>query len=213
MRTIAKLGLVPVAALAMACAGGERDADSIDAALQRDLERAAAVGIELASAQVDGRDIVSPIESSGGTVIRPNPAPRRTPKAPPAAIPEASASDEPTDEPLSTMAEHEAIETETVPAPAPEETPEPGPVIAARPTPAQVSFPGSGGGRASGSGGGGAEVIGTIIGVVIRGGATGGVDVCERHPRRRPPTTIDTRLPGRIPRAPMPTSGSPLPPF
>ena len=211
MRTISKLAMVPVAALAMACAG--EDTASVDAELQRDLERASTVGIELASAQNEGRDVVSPIEVSGGTVIRPTPAPRRTPKAPPAPIPEASASDEPTDEPLSTMAEHEAIATETVPEPSPEESAEPGPVIAARPTPADVTFPSEGTGRASGSGGGGAEAIGTIIGVVIRGGATGRIDVCERHPRRRPPTTIGTRLPGRIPGTPMPTSRGPFPPF
>ena len=213
MKTIAKLGLVPVAALAMACAG-DRDAGSLDAELQRDLERASAVGIELASAQASGREVVSPIESSGGTVIRPTPGPRRTPKAPPAPVPEPSVSDQPTDDPISTIAVTEAIAMDSVAVPAPEESPEAGPVIAARPTPAQVTFPGDGGSGASGSGGGGgAEAIGTIIGVVIRGGATGRVDVCERHPRRRPPTTIDTRLPGRIPRTPMPTSGSPLPPF
>jgi hypothetical protein len=209
VRTISKLALVPAAALAMACAG--QDAASVDAELQRDLERASAVGIELASAQNEGRQVVSAIEASGGTVIRPTPGPRRTPKAPPAPVPQAAASEEPTDEPLSTMAEHEAIATETVPQPSPEESAEPGPVIAARPTPAQVSFPGEGSGEAAGTGGGGAEVIGTIIGVVIRGGTTGRVDVCERHPRRRPPTTIDTRLPGRIPG--MPTSRGPYPPF
>lgn len=211
MRTISKLALVPVAALAMACAG--EDTASVDAELQRDLERASSVGIELASAQNDGRDVVSAIEASGGSVIRPTPAPRRTPKAPPTPVSQATASEEPTNEPLSTATETDAIATETVPEPSPEESPEPGPVITARPTPAQVSFPSEGTGEASGSGGGGAEVIGTIIGVVIRGGTTGRIDVCERHPRRRPPTTIDTRLPGRIPGTPMPTSRGPFPRF
>lgn len=84
--------------------------------------------------------------------------------------------------------------------------------VAPRPTPVAVSMPGgSGEGRGdSGVGVGTGVAIGTIIGVVLRGGAVG-EDHCEppgqRTGARRPTIAINTRIPVIRGTFPGPVSG------
>ena len=205
MRTIAKLGLVPVAMLALACAGGDNDSAALDAELQRDLAKASGVGLELASAQLAGQGIMSPIETSGGTSIRPTPGPRRTPKAPPAPVATPVAGDAPTDEPVSTIAEVSAVMRDSIMTPAEVEVPEPGPIVVSRPTPATVNFPTDGGSQGPGMSDAGVIVAGAVLGAILRGGSSGRVDTCPRHPRTpRQPVLIGRRAPGM----PIPIGGT-----
>jgi hypothetical protein len=78
--------------------------------------------------------------------------------------------------------------------------------VSPRPRPVAVSYPSgssSGGddGRVS-SGSGAGAVLGTILGVVIRGGAVGDIDHCDPRTDGRRPSRggilINTRIPGRI---------------
>ena len=207
MKTIAKLGLVPVAVLALACAG-DKGSESLDSDLQRDLEMASGIGLELAAAQHTGHGIISPIEATGGTSIRPIPGPRRTPKAPPARVADPSAGTDPVDEPMSTITVANASVTDSIMTPAEVEVPEPGPIAVSRPTPATVNFPADGGGQGPGMSDAGVIVAGAVLGAILRGGTSGRVDVCERHPRRpRQPMIIDTRVPGM----PVPIGGGSVP--
>ena len=197
MRMMAKLGLVPVAMLALACAGNGSDSSELDAKLERDLAKASSVGLELASAQGGGLAVVSPIETSGGTSIRPTPGPRRTPKAPPAPVAVPVAGDAPTDEPVSTIAEVNAVMRDSIMTPAEVEVPEPGPIVVSRPTPATVNFPADGGSQGPGMSDAGVIVAGAVLGAILRGGSSGRVDTCPRHPRSpRQPVIIDRRVPG-----------------
>jgi hypothetical protein len=72
---------------------------------------------------------------------------------------------------------------------------------------------GTGGVGDDGAGDGGAgdagRVIGTVIGVVIRGGSIGDDDHCEIHPRRRGRGSI--AINDRLPRSPFPATGGTFP--
>lgn len=177
MRSIGRSGLVAVAAFALACADAPATED-LSADLQRDLELASGVGLELAANQGASQQVVSAIEAPPAPSVQRTPGPKRTPKAPPQRVVEPSVGESTT---TVAIAEVPAATVDSAPAPVPE------PVIAARPTPVQVSFPAEGSHGGYGDGGG--------IGVVIRGGGTG-PDLCERHPRgRRPPISINVRFP------------------
>jgi len=168
--------------------GGTADQHAMTADLERDLELAV-------NARPPQTVVVSAIE--GGPRNAPSgsdrgrrdavPTPRRMPRpTPQAEVVESASTPEPeeTEAPAAVVAE----QVEPTPAPEPavaERAPEPEPVYgpATRgPSAGTGEAEGRGdGGRGQGRRGGG---WGTLIGVIIRGGAAG-IDNCEEHDRRR----------------------------
>ena len=180
MRTIAKITLLPVSLLALACGRSESDsaASGLSEDLQNDLASASAASIQLAttSRAYQPTRFVSAIEQPMGTAPdKAAPAKRRVPrKASPRVVAEAT-SPAPEAEPVIESAPApEVVESEPAPAPAPE--------VATAPRPTPVSFPAGGDVGRGPSGPSIGDVIG-VVGVVIRGG-NGGVDHCEIHDRR-----------------------------
>lgn len=182
MRSRSWLASVSLVLSVVACTGrGERGA--IDAELRRDL--AVASGLELPQRSYQPVRFVSPIESSP-EARKPRSASRRS-----SAPPSAAASPAPQSPDSMPRAEAPAPAVAAAmpsnPTPEPEEVPRI-PVVAPRPVPVSVDFPAEG---SSGSGSAGPREgpdIGTIIGVVIRGGSVG-VDRCA-PPRRVPPRRL-----------------------
>lgn len=175
------ISIIPVALLVAACGRGDRQASSaLSDDLKRDLAAASASGVELASAShvYQPTRFVSAIEQPGGaaparraTVKRPVPHRTAAPAAPEVTTPD------PAPEPEVVAPQQVAVTPEQTPteAPAPEAT-----VIAPRPTPMPASYPGAvdRGTRGSAGGIGTGDVMGGIIGVIIRGG-NGGIDHCD----------------------------------
>lgn len=155
---------VSVALLAAACTGTEQ---SVDEGLRKDLELASTASpITLASSPATGAQVVSAIERTA-------PAPKRMARS------QRAVRHTPAPSPVQAPVEVEAadVSEEVEPAPVeiaevPEEV---APVPSARPRP--VESPGAGGGYGD-IGGGRGDGIGTIIGVVLRGGHAG-VDDCD----------------------------------
>ncbi len=188
--TIARL-IVPVAAIAMACAKGASSPATVSDDLQKDLQAASASKLELAGQNgYKPMRFVSEIEQSNGAEpVVASRVPRRVAAKSAGPAPEEKRS--PTPEPRE--------DTQVAQAPAPQaESPAPStdvpsvPIVAPRPAPMPVDMPvaSSGGSGGYGSGGGvgdrgegRGEGIGGIIGVVIRGGGVG-VDHCDPRPRR-----------------------------
>jgi hypothetical protein len=189
-----KLSLLPVAALGVACGQGESSNDSaLNAELKRDLEAASAASVELASTARDYQQtrVVSAIESPRASA----PVRRRNVRRP-VAVPAAALEDETSKTPdPAPETKVEIAEPEPAPAEAPAPsvdtptnvavTPRPTPVGSA-PASTEVGRGGSGGGSGGGGLGGIGEAIGTVIGVVIVRGGTGGVDHCDPRTDRRP---------------------------
>ncbi len=180
---------VALAVFAVACSRSEQSHDrALDPALMSDLESASAPTAALASRSFDRTQVVSAIELGEPVGASTHdhsaaPAKRAAPRVA-AAAPKVKAVElepriEAAPQPVVVAASAPAAEPAAEPAaaPAPVATPTAGP----RPTPNPVNFPEPTGrmpmpGR---SGGG----IGTIGGVIIRGGSIGDDDHCERHPR------------------------------
>ncbi len=223
MRRIGKrLGwtAAPVAAtLALAACGGDvgREA-SVDDALRRDLQLAAAASVELANGGDANRArFVSAVEGNphaeGAEVTRPDARATARHRAPTRGVrrvadvrPAPAAAEEPA--PAVAVAEAPAAVSEAAdaaPAPEPAETPAPSPEPE-RAQPAGGPSPDAGQGEGEsdrrGRRGGG----GGWIGVVIRGGGVGDGDNCEIHDRRGRGRgvggiIVDRRYPG------LPTGG------
>lgn len=219
MREIGKLGLLSAAIVALGCGGSDRALVEQSSELERDMQLAAGVGLELAAAQ---NKVVSALETANGTSVRKAPDVKRTPKAPPVTAAAPSVAEEPQPDPVPALAEQPTVDLGVAPAPAENEETGPGPMISTRPSPVAVSFPSAGGEGSGSSGSGDGSGIGTVIGaiggVVIRGGGVGHDD-CIRHPRggrARPPIAVNDRFPRpptrRPPQAPIPVSGPGLPP-
>ena len=182
MRSRSWLASVSLVLSVVACT--ERvERGAIDAELRRDL--AVASGLELPQRSYQPVRFVSAIESS--------PESRKTHSAPrPASLPPSSGAT-PAPQSLDSMPSAEvpapavAAALPSSPTPESEEAPRI-PIVAPRPVPVSVDFPAE---PSSGQGGAGPREgpdIGTIIGVVIRGGAVG-VDRCA-PPRRVPPRRL-----------------------
>ena len=222
MRTIAKLSLIPLGLFAVACGGKDdrRPAEGLSDDLRSDLALAAAAGVELASSAqtFDRARVVSAIERPPGGTPRRATAPRKSPgrRPTPSPTPTVAAEPEVVAEaeqvtPQEAAAE-EVVVAEPTPsviaeAPAPAPMPEP-PAVPRPAPPVPVSYPGNGGagsGDDRGDLGGIGPVIGTVIGVVIRGGGVG-VDRCEiHHPRARGRPGVMIAINERFPARGRPT--------
>ena len=198
MRALALLTTLPLALL-VAC-GADDAAPRVSDDLRADLRLASSGSMELASAV--GRDsmVVSAIERSPARVASPAATPRGS-ATPRVRVPRP----EPAPEPAPTPAPAAAPEEPEVIAEAPAPTDLP---AATRPVP--VSFPAGGGvgaeGARGGDGPGMGEVVGTVIGVVIRGGGVGDDHCIPRGRRGRGrPGPVLTGIPGRTGGLPSPT--------
>jgi hypothetical protein len=182
-----------VAALVVACGRGKSpEQTALTPDLKRDLAAASASSVELASTSRDYQPtrFVSAIESPATSapvrkrnvrrpVARPTAAnEQETAKAPDPA-PENKV-DVAVAEP-STEAPAPAIDTPTNVAVTPRPTP-----VGSAPATTDAGAGGVGGGSRGGGLGGIGEAIGTVIGVVIIRGGSGGVDHCDPRTDRRP---------------------------
>ncbi|HEX6060264.1 MAG TPA: hypothetical protein VFZ11_14740 [Gemmatimonadaceae bacterium] len=200
MRALALLTTLPLALLA-AC-GADDAAPSVSDDLRADLRLASSGSMELASAVRGDSMVVSAIERTPARAASPAATPRRsaTPRVRvPRPVPEATPEPAPDPAPAAATEEPEVIAE----APAPSDLP-----AATRPVP--VSFPSGGGegaeGARGGDGPGMGEVVGTVIGVVIRGGGVGDDHCIPRTRRGRGrPGPVLTGIPGRTGGLPSPT--------
>ena len=171
MRTIRGLAMVSAAITVAACSNQPRSASVPDEALSRDLAIAASEAVVLAPQGGGHALLAAEIAPPSATVKRssssPKPSPRREPTPAPVSV-----------EPEQIVAITDELQLDDAPVGVPVETERPAP--ARRPAPIPVDFP-VGGGDGPNDGGG----IGTVIGVVIRGGAVGHDD-CAIHRRPRP---------------------------
>lgn len=176
---------VSVALLAVACTGAEQQ--PVDEGLRKDLELAfTASPITLASSP-QGAQVVSAIERTAPAPKRVAPSQRAVRRTPAPSRVQA---------PVEVEAADVAEEVEPAPVEIAEVPQEIAPVPSARPRP--VESPGAGGGYGD-IGGGRGESVGTIIGVVLRGGHAG-IDDCDprvdgRRGRRGGHISINNRIP------------------
>ena len=154
---------VAVALLATACDGAEQ---SVDEGLRKDLELASTASPITLASSPQGAQVVSAIERTA-------PAPRRV--APSQRVVRHTPAPSPVQAPVEVEAADVSEEVEPAPVEVAEVPEEVAPVPSARPRP--VESPGIGGGYGD-IGGGRGESVGTIIGVVLRGGHAG-VDDCD----------------------------------
>lgn len=183
MRTIVKLAGITGALMVAACSG---KGTAVSDDFKKDLELASASSPITLAASQPAAQVVSSIErtappaprrvAQSQRVVKHRPAPRATPA--PVEVEQADVSE---------AVEPAPVEVSPVPAqPAPLPSPRPQPVAS------------SGGiGEEPRGGGAGAEAIGTIIGVVLRGGS-GGIDECDPRTdgrRGRVNTAINNRIP------------------
>jgi hypothetical protein len=206
VRNFVKLSVLPVAALAVACGrSNSKDETALSADLKRDLAAATASSVELASTSREYQParFVSAIESPATSapvrrrnvrkpVVRPTGANEQELAKAPDPAPETKVEVvEPTP---SAEAPAPTIDTPTNVAVTPRPTP-----VGSAPASTDVGSGGVGGGSRGGGLGGIGEAIGTVIGVVIIRGGTGGVDHCDPRTDRRPnngPVYIpNTRMP------------------
>jgi hypothetical protein len=154
---------VSVALLAAACTGTEQ---SVDEGLKKDLELASTASPITLASSPNAAQVVSAIERTA-------PAPRRI--APSQRAVRHTPAPSPVQAPVEVEAADVSDEVEPAPVEIAEVPEEVAPVPSARPRP--VESPGTGGGYGD-IGGGRGESVGTIIGVVLRGGHAG-VDDCD----------------------------------
>lgn len=201
-----------VACLAAAgCSRSRTPADSVLADdLQHDLELASTTGIELAGVHKGAVEVTSSVEQGPKAMpVRARRAPRPHAKGHRRAVPSPKA-----EEPAPTTVPEETAAA-TIVAAAGESPENPAPAIEPQePAPAPVAVPdGQEGGAAEGRHGGGwGRAIGTVVGVVIRGGAVG-VDKCDEHERGRRPggiASLPVPIPGGV-NLPYPVTGSTFP--
>ncbi len=194
MRKFAKMSVLPVAALALACGRGEssEQAAALTDDLKRDLQAASASSVELATTARDYQPtrFVSAIEAPPASA----PVRRRSvrrPVAQPVAATEPEVAKAPDAAPENAV--DVAVAEPSVETPAPTIDTPTNVAVTPRPTPVGSAPTATDEGRGSvggGSGGGGlggvGEAIGTIIGVVVIRGGASGVDPCIPHGGRRP---------------------------
>ena len=186
MRSIAWRIAAPLLVVTAACGRGSDGSAALNADLQRDLAAASATGVELANGTkgYQPAQVVSSIEQSERSI----PVQRRPVRKP--VVHKNTAADAETDKAPDPMPDV------AVNAPAPEpQQPEPAasdapsvPIVAPRPAPLPVEVPNAGAGtrgaQNEGTGTRGTD-IGTLIGVIIRGGMAGDDHCVPRRPPRR----------------------------
>ena len=192
MRTFVKLAGVAGALVLAACSGKD---SAVSADLKKDLERASTASeITLPQAQ-SAAQVVSAIERTTPPAPRKVAQSQRVPKhrAAPKATPRPVEVEEPQ---IATEVEPEPVEVTQAPAS------EPAAIPSQRPRPVASSGAGSGNGdlgrgRGRGNISIGAEVIGSVIGVVLRGGIVDGDECDPRTDGRRGGihTPTNTRFP------------------
>jgi hypothetical protein len=167
--------IMPLALLALACSKSTPSRDAtLSQELRRDLNRAAAPTSDLASAQFRPTQVVSAVEL--GEAPTPKPAAPVARKHP---VHRAVPSPKPRIEPVKAVAlDPSPAPTTVAVVPAPEPTTA-GPRPAPNPVQSPTSEPEHHGG------------IGSVIGVIIRGGVLGDDDHCQI----RPPIAINSRIP------------------
>ena len=187
MRATAMLLLLPAALFAVGCSN--KDRSRADDELKKDLALAASDGLGMAP--TPQTHTISAIEEAGTPVAKPQPQTRKAPKKGTARAPrpvveptvtEEKATDvvlEPSETPTTVAASPESTATTEEPIP----TPRPRPIPVGVPAGAGGSGTagtGDGSGSSEGRGGGSGvgAVIGTVIGVIIRGGVVGD-DHCD----------------------------------
>jgi hypothetical protein len=174
MGAIRTLAIMPLALLALACGRDAKprgNSAALSEDLRGDLERASAPTSDLAATRFRPTQVVSSIEL--GTA----------PAAPKGAQPQKRKTHHVKPSPAPRVAQVKAVAVEPAPAPAPEPTvvataPAPQPTAGPRPKPNPVDYPSGQGSSTEGDHGVG---IGTVIGVIIRGGSIGDDDHCELH--------------------------------
>ena len=171
MRTIRGFAIVTAAVAVASCSNQSSSVAVPDEALSRDLAIAASEAVELAPRggghALSAAEIAPPSTTVRRSSSSPKPSPREEPTPAPVSV-----------EPAEIVAIADEVQLEEAPVGLPVETETPAP--ARRPAPIPVDYP-VGGGTGPNDGGG----IGTVIGVVIRGGAVGDDD-CAIHRRPRP---------------------------
>jgi hypothetical protein len=164
---------------------------TIDADLQKDLELASSAdGISLGNGAItSGQQFVSSIErttppvrkvAASARVKRHKPAPKSPPQVVQTEAPAA-------------VSESEVQSVATAPVEVALDAP-----VSPRPQPIAVSYPSGESSVGNGGGSGTGAVLGTIFGVVIRGGAVGDIDHCDERTVRRGRGTgilVNNRLP------------------
>ena len=183
MRTIVRLAGIAGALMVAACSGKDT---AVGDDFKKDLELASASSPITLAASLPAAQVVSSIErtppaprrvAQSQRVVKHRPAPRATPA--PVEVEQADVSEE---------IESGRIEVSPVPS-------EPASLPSPRPQP--VASTGGGMDEGPRGGGVGVEAIGTIIGVVLRGGH-GGIDECDPRTdgrRGRVNTAINNRIP------------------
>jgi hypothetical protein len=171
VRTIQRIAVGAAVVAVAACSGNPERKSSADEALSRDLALAASEAVELApsgsSLELAPSEIQPPVKTAQRASRSPRPSPQVEPMPVPVSV-----------EPAENVAIAEEPELVDAPVGIPSEIDRPAP--SRRPSPIPASVP-VGGTDGVDDGGG----IGTVIGVVIRGGAVGDDD-CKIHQRPRP---------------------------
>ena len=213
MRTVLRSSMFAVGLSAVVVAACGRNSTSANRAmsddLKRDLQLATTSGLDLASQQRAASFPITEIPQSSAPSATHTLKKAAGPKAVRSKHPTVKASPEPT-----VVANAEEPQTEVMqkdPSPITEPTPEPTAPAVPRPSPTPTNPNGgegahgrNGGGSNSGAGDGGGSVIGTIFGVILRGGIGDG-DHCDprtdgRGRGRRLPTGTFPNNPYPFPR-------------
>jgi len=203
MKRLAWRIAVTVVVAGVACGRGAGDRESaMNADLKRDLAAASAVGVELANSAQGYRaaQVVSAIEQSEQAL----PVQRRPIRKP--SVRQPSSSDAETQK-APDPAPDVAVESPRAPEP---QQPDAGaadaptvPVVAPRPAPLPVEYPSAEGNRRGSTAGeeggiGSGPDLGTVIGVIIRGGGIGDDHCVPRRPPRSGPRGNGFPIPGTI---------------
>ena len=192
MRTFARFSILPVVLSAAVIAGcGRQSASDVALSddLKKDLSLASSSSLDLANKQASAAFPLTEVAPEAA------PAPVKTlkkssgPKAVHSHTPTVAAAPEPTVAPETEQPQVQT--TADAPVPSTTESAEPSAPAVPRPTPVAVNMPmgggsaGTGGRGPSDGAGAGGSVLGTIFGVVIRGGGIGDDDHCDPHGARR----------------------------
>ena len=208
MRTVLSSSIMAVglsAVVLAACGRNGTPNRQMSDDLKRDLQLATTSGLDLASQQRSKAFPLTEIPQSSS----PSPAPTLKKAAGPKAVrskhPTVKASPEPS---VVANAEEPQVEiAQREPSPTTEPAPEPAAPAVPRPSPTATDPNGegahghSGNGPTAGAGDGGGSVIGTIFGVILRGGIGDG-DHCDPRTDSRRGRRIPSR--GTYPNTPMP---------
>lgn len=175
MRNFVATLTIPVALLALACSGEGAGTGALPDDLKKDLDAASTASLELANrAGTNQTRFVSEIElAKSSTPVQMREEPKRVTRKNASPVGDTDRSPDPA--PAQEVQVAEApTETPQEESPAPEVSAVP--MVTPRPLPMPVDYPSEGANRGrvgDGSGSGGGVDVGTVIGVIIRGGSIG----------------------------------------